>query len=408
MATTIEQEIAAPTTLENDVIFSDDFSRYANGVLAGKTPEVGSYAWLTTGAGVAGEGIVDGEWSSTAGVTYAVMQLSATPWEYGGVFESKNGTSFLALVACLLDFTTYGLNVMWHPLINTSTPSASAWTPTYFDSASRPGGTNVTGGSAGWKMSIGSFGLAANTKYRYRVILNAPWADHVIETLDGTVIATMRAYQANLASLIGPWMFIEVGSGSRPFVWHSAYARTKPANDSIHRRRILGGIEATPIGAFSTAAGTFTAVHAGPGAPKGVSSSRYDGTAADAPGAYSTGAALFKVQSETPGNVAEMQVINGAGGAAGWKIDGAYVVTHYSSQGTYLTKPFSAAPYFASGVRLNGASSPLLTSGTAAPTTGTYALGDRVFNSAPAVGSPKGWICTVAGTPGTWVSEGNL
>jgi hypothetical protein len=45
---------------------------------------------------------------------------------------------------------------------------------------------------------------------------------------------------------------------------------------------------------------------------------------------------------------------------------------------------------------------------SAAPTTGTWNVGDRVFNSAPAVGQPKGWICTVAGTPGTWVSEGNL
>jgi hypothetical protein len=45
---------------------------------------------------------------------------------------------------------------------------------------------------------------------------------------------------------------------------------------------------------------------------------------------------------------------------------------------------------------------------TAAPTTGTWQVGDRVFNSVPVVGQPKGWLCTVAGTPGTWVSEGNL
>jgi hypothetical protein len=44
----------------------------------------------------------------------------------------------------------------------------------------------------------------------------------------------------------------------------------------------------------------------------------------------------------------------------------------------------------------------------AAPTSGTWTSGDKVFNVAPAVGSPKGWICTVSGTPGTWVSEGNL
>lgn len=48
--------------------------------------------------------------------------------------------------------------------------------------------------------------------------------------------------------------------------------------------------------------------------------------------------------------------------------------------------------------------------GTAAPTSTrmSWSVGDRVINSAPAVGQPKGWICTVAGSPGTWVSEGNL
>lgn len=46
--------------------------------------------------------------------------------------------------------------------------------------------------------------------------------------------------------------------------------------------------------------------------------------------------------------------------------------------------------------------------GDAVPTLGTWAVGDRVQNSAPAVGSPKGWVCTAAGSPGTWVAEGNL
>lgn len=47
---------------------------------------------------------------------------------------------------------------------------------------------------------------------------------------------------------------------------------------------------------------------------------------------------------------------------------------------------------------------------TAAPTTGTWAIGDFVRNSAPAeagaVGSKYivfGWLCTVGGTPGTWL-----
>lgn len=48
---------------------------------------------------------------------------------------------------------------------------------------------------------------------------------------------------------------------------------------------------------------------------------------------------------------------------------------------------------------------------TAAPTTGSWAQGDFVRNSAPAeagAASSKyvvtGWICTVSGTPGTWLA----
>lgn len=52
---------------------------------------------------------------------------------------------------------------------------------------------------------------------------------------------------------------------------------------------------------------------------------------------------------------------------------------------------------------------------TAAPTTGTWNIGDTVKNSAPAeaggAGSKYviiGWICTVAGTPGTWLEMRTL
>lgn len=50
----------------------------------------------------------------------------------------------------------------------------------------------------------------------------------------------------------------------------------------------------------------------------------------------------------------------------------------------------------------------LITQTTASPTLGEWAIGDRSVNSIPAVGQPKAWACTVAGAPGTWVSEGNL
>lgn len=52
---------------------------------------------------------------------------------------------------------------------------------------------------------------------------------------------------------------------------------------------------------------------------------------------------------------------------------------------------------------------------TAAPTSGTWAKGDVIKNSAPAEAGAAGnkyvidgWICTVAGTPGTWLQQRTL
>ena len=45
---------------------------------------------------------------------------------------------------------------------------------------------------------------------------------------------------------------------------------------------------------------------------------------------------------------------------------------------------------------------------TGAPTALTWTRGDTAWNEEPAVGSPIGWMCTVAGTPGTWVAMQNL
>jgi hypothetical protein len=43
---------------------------------------------------------------------------------------------------------------------------------------------------------------------------------------------------------------------------------------------------------------------------------------------------------------------------------------------------------------------------SAAPTTGTWAVGNIVYNTAPASAGYIGWVCTVAGTPGTWKTFG--
>lgn len=44
----------------------------------------------------------------------------------------------------------------------------------------------------------------------------------------------------------------------------------------------------------------------------------------------------------------------------------------------------------------------------AAPTTGAWLRGDRVYNSTPSAGGYLGWVCVTAGTPGTWKGFGSI
>lgn len=46
--------------------------------------------------------------------------------------------------------------------------------------------------------------------------------------------------------------------------------------------------------------------------------------------------------------------------------------------------------------------------GTSAPTVGTWSAGDTVYHTSPIAGGFMGWICTVAGTPGTWKTFGAI
>lgn len=86
---------------------------------------------------------------------------------------------------------------------------------------------------------------------------------------------------------------------------------------------------------------------------------------------------------------------------------------------TALTKP---SPYTAANVKTNydanidatnandlelmGARTTLF--GTAAPTTGAHSRGDICWNTTPSAAGVPGWICTAAGTPGTWNAMANL
>ncbi|MEW5803893.1 MAG: glycosyl hydrolase family 28-related protein [bacterium] len=46
--------------------------------------------------------------------------------------------------------------------------------------------------------------------------------------------------------------------------------------------------------------------------------------------------------------------------------------------------------------------------GDKAPTAGTWIVGDTVLNKVSSAGAPRGWVCTGAGTPGTWVNFGQI
>jgi hypothetical protein len=49
-----------------------------------------------------------------------------------------------------------------------------------------------------------------------------------------------------------------------------------------------------------------------------------------------------------------------------------------------------------------------LYSSTTTPTTGTYSVGTVLWKSNAAAGGTPGWVCTTAGTPGTWKAMANL
>lgn len=57
---------------------------------------------------------------------------------------------------------------------------------------------------------------------------------------------------------------------------------------------------------------------------------------------------------------------------------------------------------------LTGTLAPYMGWGAAAPVTGTWRVGDKIRNTAPVAGGTEGWICTTAGTPGTWKTFGTI
>ena len=57
---------------------------------------------------------------------------------------------------------------------------------------------------------------------------------------------------------------------------------------------------------------------------------------------------------------------------------------------------------------LKGTSLYAYESGSTAPTEGNHTIGEVVYNTIPASGSPVGWVCTATGNPGTWKEFGTI
>jgi parallel beta-helix repeat protein len=72
-----------------------------------------------------------------------------------------------------------------------------------------------------------------------------------------------------------------------------------------------------------------------------------------------------------------------------------------TTNATVVNTPASVANIYSFN---NGFASQRITSASAVPSTGTWAAGDKCYNTAPSAGQAFAWVCTVAGTPGTWVA----
>jgi hypothetical protein len=118
---------------------------------------------------------------------------------------------------------------------------------------------------------------------------------------------------------------------------------------------------------------------------------------------------FFATQPTYLANGIAMRIVAGAG--VSMEVEGTAPLYYLSTQNTSWTFGRSTAP--TSGVRID----PLFVGGavngrnitfaSAAPTTGgPYAVGEIVFNNGAAAGGKVGWVCTTAGSPGTWKAFG--
>lgn len=191
----------------------------------------------------------------------------------------------------------------------------------------------------------------------------------------------------------------------------------QPASKLVHPTLILGGLHAAGFTTDSTAAflrsgqgisdvglGTFN---------HGVGDSAVDGsgnTVASQIGGEATNGTVLAMKHTTSGPLAFR--MRWHGGNLRWdyaNLDSA--VTHQIT-GIDTTLKFGRSVIQPGMLNLVGPfvgfgdNARQQTTGTAAPTTGEHGRGDVVWNISAAAGGKVGWVCTAAGTPGTWKAFG--
>ncbi len=88
----------------------------------------------------------------------------------------------------------------------------------------------------------------------------------------------------------------------------------------------------------------------------------------------------------------------------------ATIANGYPRDMTATTLPQSGGVWLQAGFFIGGGASggKFIQSAAAAPVAGTYVVGDIVLNNAPTSGGFIGWVCTTAGSPGTWKTFGAI
>lgn len=114
-------------------------------------------------------------------------------------------------------------------------------------------------------------------------------------------------------------------------------------------------------------------------------------------------------------NLVKDVVDGGAGGQRAYRIGGTTGVPiaeikNNTALGTYVSGQFNLTNLGITQAMYEGGNTwnPRENWSFAAPTTGTWARGDKIYNTAPSASGNVGWVCVAAGTPGTWKSFGTI